>query len=250
MSADAERDTDYCRAVESYLCRKNDGHLIRLVGPAFECVCGWADRGVPLKVVYRGIDRYFERYYAKGRRRRPVRIEFCEADVLDVFDEWRRAVGVSIARERPDDDAMGAGPSGDADAEGGSAGRGRTSLAAHLDRVIARLLTLHTTGGAALGERADAMVQEIEAMRGSTRALRGPAREAMIDRLAALDRELLGAARTGLDEDTLRELHVEAMEELAPFQPRMVDGEHRRALEACLDRIVRERLRLPLVRYE
>ena len=87
----------YCREVEAYLCRKNDGHLIRIVGPAFEQVCGWAARGVPLNVVNRGIDRYFERYYAKGPRRRPVRIEFCEADVLDVFDEWRRAVGVARA---------------------------------------------------------------------------------------------------------------------------------------------------------
>jgi hypothetical protein len=85
---------EYCRSIESYLCRKNDGHLIRIVGPAFERVCDWAERGVPLKVVYRGIDRCFERYYAKGARRRPVRVEFCEADVLEVFDEWRRAVGV------------------------------------------------------------------------------------------------------------------------------------------------------------
>src|SRR5215468_6414924 len=88
---------EYCRQLESYLCRKNDGHLIRIVGPAFEQVCGWAVRGVPLAVACRGIDRYFERYYAKGRRRRPVRVEFCEADVLDVFDEWRRAVGISRA---------------------------------------------------------------------------------------------------------------------------------------------------------
>src|ERR671913_1639214 len=85
----------YCRDVEAYLCRKNDGHLIRIVGPAFEQVCGWATRGVPVAVAMRGIDRYFERYYAKGPRRRPVRIEFCEADVLDVFDEWRRALGVT-----------------------------------------------------------------------------------------------------------------------------------------------------------
>src|SRR5688572_23605274 len=84
----------YCRQVEAYLCRKNDGHLVRIVGPAFEQVCGWATRGVPLTIAQRGIDRYFDRYYARGPRRRPVRIEFCEADVLDVFDEWRRAVGV------------------------------------------------------------------------------------------------------------------------------------------------------------
>src|SRR6266536_838615 len=85
---------EYCREIEAYLCRKNEGHLIRIAGPVFEQVSGWAAQGVPLTVAFRGIDRYCERYYAKGPRRRPVRIEFCEADVLDVFDEWRRAVGV------------------------------------------------------------------------------------------------------------------------------------------------------------
>src|SRR5215207_6613733 len=93
----------FCRELEAYLCRKNDGHLVRIVGPAFEQVCRWAARGVPLKVAWRGIDRYFERYYAKGPRRRPVRVEFCEADVLDVFDEWRRAVGISASAASGED---------------------------------------------------------------------------------------------------------------------------------------------------
>ena len=77
---------EYCRAIEAYLCRKNDGHLIRITGAAFEQVQGWAAQGVPLKVAEAGIDRYFDRYYRKGPRRRPVRLEFCEADVLDAFD--------------------------------------------------------------------------------------------------------------------------------------------------------------------
>ena len=63
----------YCRELEAYLCRKNDGHLIRVTGPAFEQVHGWAAQGIPLKVAEAGIDRYFERYYRKGPRRRPVR---------------------------------------------------------------------------------------------------------------------------------------------------------------------------------
>ena len=86
---------DFCRAIETYLCKKNDGHLIRVVGPSFDLVSGWAKQGIPLKVAYAGIDRYCERYYRDGPRRRPVKIDFCEADVLDVFDEWRRATGVS-----------------------------------------------------------------------------------------------------------------------------------------------------------
>ncbi len=97
---------EFCRAVEVYLCRKNDGHLIRVVGPSFDVVSAWAEQGVPLKIAYAGIDRYFERYYRKGPRRRPVKIDFCDADVLDVFDEWRRAVGVMGARafQASDDD--------------------------------------------------------------------------------------------------------------------------------------------------
>ena len=89
---------DYCRHIEAYLCRKNDGHLIRIVGPAFDVVSRWEAQGVPLNVACAGIDRYFERYYKKGPRRRPVRVEFCEADVLDAFDGWRRAVGISGMR--------------------------------------------------------------------------------------------------------------------------------------------------------
>ena len=81
----------YCRAVESHLCRKNDGHLIRIVGPAFELVCGWEEAGIPISVVERAIDRRYARYYASGPKRRPVRIEYCEPDVLDTFDEWRRS---------------------------------------------------------------------------------------------------------------------------------------------------------------
>ena len=33
---------EYCREIETYLCQKNDGHLIRVVGPSFEIVSGWA----------------------------------------------------------------------------------------------------------------------------------------------------------------------------------------------------------------
>ena len=42
--------SEYCRDLETHLCRKNDGHLIRIVGPSFEIVSRWAATGVPLKV--------------------------------------------------------------------------------------------------------------------------------------------------------------------------------------------------------
>src|SRR5262249_39834796 len=120
---------DYCRQIETYLCRKNDGHLIRVVGPAFDLVTGWAMHGVPLRVAFSGIDRCFDRYHRKGSRRRPLHIAFCEADVLDAFDEWRRAVGLPAhlaSESAPDEDATQ------------HQQKPSASLAGHLSRAVMR----------------------------------------------------------------------------------------------------------------
>jgi hypothetical protein len=221
---------DYCRSLEAYLCRKNDGHLIRIVGPAFEQVCGWATRGVPLKVAQRGIDRYVERYYARGPRRRPVRIEFCEADVLDVFDEWRRAVGVPQPPDDPDE------PS-----------RRHGSLPAHLERVIARLTALRAGEDRGFDPVLDAIVRELDATRAAAKSLRGEARVAFLERLQVLDRTLLEAARAQLDAAALQQLAEEADAELAPFRSRMPADAFQRSRSACIDRLLRERRRLPVI---
>jgi hypothetical protein len=117
---------DYCRQIETYLCQQNQGHLIRVVGPSFDLVAGWATQGVPLKVAFRGIDRTIERHAKKTARRRPIKIDFCEADVLDVFDEWRRATGVTMAEVGSDGEAP-------------KVARRGPSLPEHLERVVLRL---------------------------------------------------------------------------------------------------------------
>lgn len=229
----------YCRQLEAYLCRKNDGHLIRIVGPAFEQVCGWAARGVPLKVAERGIDRYFDRYYAKGPRRRPVQIQFCEADVLDVFDEWRRAVGVP-SREPDVDDS-------DAETE---LSRRHGSLPAHLDRVIARLTMLRGGEDRSLDDVLDRLVRELDAARAGARGLRGETRAALLERLSALDAELTDAARARSGAELLQQIDAEADEELAPFRERMAPPVFERSRRAAADRLLRERRRIPVITYD
>jgi hypothetical protein len=232
---------EYCREIETYLCQKNDGHLIRVVGPSFDLVSRWAADGVPLKVAFRGIDRYFERYYRKGPRRRPVRIDFCEADVLDAFDEWRRALGLTA--ESPTE-----GPDSP---QGATSERRGPSLPAHLERAVIRLTSARATG--ALGEAADDLVdrvsRELDTARASARGLRGDARRSLIERLAALDAELLTLARSALTESDLRALSKEAEEELAGFRATMTEEAHRRARDGVIDRLVRDRFGLPTLSF-
>lgn len=229
---------EYARQVEAYLCQKNRGHLVRVVGPAFELVCGWAATGVPLKIAFRGIDRCCERYEAKGPRRRPLRIEFCEADVLDVFDEWRRAVGVGGVANEPDN--------------GGGPPARKPALAAHVERAIARLANVRGVHGAAtaLNLHIDATIRELEQMAATAGRARGEARTAIVARLNELDAALIDNATRELAADKAEKLRREAEEELAPFGPRMPADARTRATAAAFTRLVREDAGLPTLAYE
>ena len=232
---------EYCREIETYLCRKNEGHLVRIVGPAFEQVCGWADKGVPLKIVFRGIDQYSERYYAKGPRRRPIRVEFCEADIFDLFDAWRRAVGVASGQS--------AEPAKEAAEE--PAPR-KPALAAHIERAIARLATL--LGGNHRSviphEVIASAVRELEGINSLARQARGEARARIVEELARIDRRVIEASTAVIDEATAASLRREADAELAPFGSRLAPDARARAAAAAFERLVRETLGIPVIAYE
>jgi hypothetical protein len=229
----------YARDLEAYLCKKNDGHLIRITGPAFEQVQGWAGQGVPLKVAEAGIDRYFERYYRKGPRRRPVRIEFCEADVLDAFDDWRRAVGVTQVV------ADGAGGPDVEDPQ--PASRPRRSLASQIDSALARLTVLRGSdqAGAPLGAALDAAVRGLDALRPEAAKARGEARDEVMRRVADIEAALASAAVSQLDPAERAALEREADAELEPFRSRMPDEAFRQSRRQALHRLVRQHFGLP-----
>lgn len=224
----------YCRDIEAYLCRKNEGHLIRITGPAFERVSRWAEDGIPFKVACAGIDRYFERYYRKGPRRRPVRVEFCEADVLDAFDDWRRAVGVANEPAMPE-----------------SGSRTRVSLAAHLERSIARLTTLRASSQVArpIESTLERIARELDRLVPQAGGARGAARDAILSELATLDRALVTAALEAADPRIRAEADVEAKAQLAAFRERMTPDAYQRACVAAVERHVREHFALPTLTF-
>ena len=230
----------YCRDLEAYLCRKNDGHLIRITGPAFEQVIGWARQGIPLKIAEAGIDRYFERYYRQGPRRRPVRIEFCEADVFDTFDAWRRAVGVTTVA--PD-------PAGGRDVEEPiqASGRSKRSLASRIEGALARLTVLRGSdkAGPVIGPALDAAVRSLDAIHAEAGRARGDAREALLARIADAEATLVAAAAAAISDAQRAAFEKEADAELAPFRQRMTAEAYAQSRRAAVERLVRHHFGLP-----
>lgn len=233
---------EYCRQIEAHLCRRNEGHLIRIVGPAFEKVRGWAELGIPLKVALRGIDQSCERYYAKGPRRRPVRIEYCEADILDLFDHWRRAVGVPAS-------TVPGEPGGEA---GDAGSRRREGLPRHVDHILERLTRLRAGWSLPddLAAFIDRLIAELGERRIALRGLRGEARARLLTWLEVQDRALVATARRVTTPETLGGFRLQAEEELRPFRARMNPEVWARAVESATDRVVREHFGLPRVAWD
>jgi hypothetical protein len=123
-------------------------------------------------------------------------------------------------------------------------------LPAHLERVVARLTTLRAGEDRSFDGAIDSLVRELDAARGGAKSLRGDARRHFLARLEALDADLLDAARARCDAATLQQLAIEADSELAPFRDRMPRDAYDQSRRACIDRLIRERSRLPVIRFE
>ena len=246
MGTESVEIGDFCREIETYLCRKNDGHLIRVTGPSFDLVAGWAARGVPLKIAFKGIDRFFERYYRNGARRRPVKIDFCEADVLDVFDEWRRAIGITDSPVEGE-----ASDANDGSAES-FAVRRQASLPQHLERVVLRLSEARARGTLSddFDDLIDRVSRELDAVRSKSGGIRGEARQGVVERLLALDAELIDRARALVADAERARIQHEADEELAAYRTSMTPDMFASVRVAAMDRLIRERFSLPTISYQ
>lgn len=223
---------DYCRQVEAHLTRINGGHLVRVVGPGFALVKQWADEGVPLSVVFKGIEQKADRHKA-GASRRPLRIEFCESDVREVFEAWRRATGIA--------------------ADGGPASIGdepkRRSPSKSIDKAIERLGRV--AGRLELSDEfRDAVshaIERLSAVREGLAHSRGPARDPWLAQLEPIDRDLMTQARRVVDAQVLRGLTEQAEREMATYRDRLAPEAWQRAVTVTVERGVRAHLGLPIL---
>ena len=229
---------EYCRAVEAHLTRINEGQIVRIVGPAFELVRGWATSGVPLSIVFHGMNAKAERHKA-GRSTRPLRLEFCEHDVRAAYDQWRRAVGISRLGE--------------------SAGEGVTDVAEppkkhgvltkHLDRVIDRLVRAGSRADVSdvFRDGTDPIIRALSEMRDKAKGARGSARDEMAAALASLDADLMRITRATADSALVERFRADATAELAAYRDRLTQDAWTRSLELGVDRLLRDHFGLPTV---
>jgi len=158
--------------------------------------------------------------------------------VCSLYNDWRRAVGGSVAElnEAPGD----AGPVIEE--------RRRPSAGRQLDRAMTRLAAAagRLDAPEALRDALSGILEELASMREQLRHARGESRRGLLARVADIDRAIGDAARRAAD-PAMADVQAEAARELAAFRARMSPAAWQRSVDAAVDRLLRERFGLPAI---
>jgi hypothetical protein len=248
---------NYFTEIEDAFIRRRGRHL--LLSPMdWALIESWKEMGVPLHVALRGIEKSFDSYESKPRKRTVKSLFYCQEEVEAQFAEWLESQTGAHAHSVPDsttnstEAAEGAGAAAGTFEEGG---RGlpfpREIIAAHLNECITGLARaaekrrLNGAGADALSEafaRASARLSELaedfkRAARPDAELLEG----SLTDLEALMDRALLST----LAPDALEAARASASEQLRPYKARMERATYEQTLDNLLAKSLREATGVP-----
>jgi hypothetical protein len=247
---------NYFTEVEDAFIRRRGKHL--LLSPLdWALIESWKEMGVPLHVALRGIEKSFDSYESRPRKRSVKSLMYCQEEVEAQYAEWLESQTGARADAADADAGGGAGAEGGAvDKAGAEAGEGsslpfpRAVISAHLADCRAELKRAAEKRSVraeaeALGEalaRAAARLEEIAT--DFERAAR-PNAELLESSLTDLEGLIDRALRASLPDEELAAARASAEEQLRPYRARMERATYGQTLDNLLAKALRERAGVP-----
>ena len=231
---------NYYTEIEDTFVRRRGRHL--LLSPMdWALIESWKQMGVPLHVALRGIEKAFDSYEARPRKRSVKTLLYCQEEVEAQFEEWRESQ-LGAAAEA----AENGGAVGGADGRMSNLPFPREAILAHLAECRARLA--RACGGDAGGEVGEACARALgrlaELEQDFARAAR-PDAEHLESALTGLEQMLDRALRASLPPEELARARDRAEQELKPYRRRMERAAYEQTLDNLLAKILREGRGLP-----
>jgi len=197
----------------------------------------WKEMGVPLHVVLRGIERAFDSYEAKPRKRSVKTLFYCQEEVEAQFAEWQESQ-VGAEAERNGEGTVD--KSVDVDAR---LPFPRAVIQEHLEGARATLLELCAGGKKAhkddFCETLSRVAKRLKELGKDFAGARRPDAEKLEESLARLEKTLDEALVANLSARELATARLAAEEQLEPYRGRM----ERTVFEQTLENLLLKRLR-------
>ena len=199
---------------------------------------------MPLHVALRGIEKAFDSWEAKPRKRSVKSLLYCQEEVEAQFAEWRESrVGASDEPNEPDEN--GAKPADKSDGLPFS----RAAILAHLERGRTSLLEVcavrKRTGADDFSdalERAVALLAELEQ---DFAAIASPDAQKLEQSLSGLERMLSDAVRSVAGSEQIAGIEREVKEQLKPYRKHMESAVYEQTFANLLLKRLREQFGIP-----
>jgi hypothetical protein len=230
---------NYFTEIEDAFVRRRGKHV--LLSPLdWALIDGWKERGVPLHIALNGIERAFDSYEAKPRKRSVKSLLYCQEEVEAQYGEWLESqVGAqgeaasngdhATAQSADDDDAQLPFP--------------RADILRHLMQARARLLQVceerKKTRPDQLCETLTRAAAQLEDLEKDFARARRPQAEQLEDSLTNLEKLLNEALRSSVTASELSAARAATTEQLEPYSRRM----ERATYEQTFDNLLLKRLR-------
>lgn len=237
---------NYFTEIEDVFIRRRGKHLL-LSAMDWALIESWKEKGVPLHVALSGIERAFDSYDAKPRRRSVKTLLYCQEEVEAQYAEWLESqIGAGGELEAPEN---GAGRSKKKATGEGSLPFPRATILEHLARARTVLEQICRERKATRDDefcdsltRAAARLQELED--DFAQAAR-PDAENLEESLTRLEKLLDQALRAHLSLEILAAARAETEAQLQPYRQRMERDTYEQTLDNLLMKRLREHAGLP-----
>ena len=221
---------NYFTEIEEHFIQRRGKHM--LVSPLdWSLIESWKQSGIPLHVVFRGIDRAFAKHQARGTQQRVNSVFYCQPSVMECFEEYRLA---RVGEEKED-----GGEARRRRIDGDSRAKLLEALNDLQRQLDATAKTLSDSESVARARRMMAeLLQEIEAGK-------GPPLVDIEDTLQTCDSILLDGAQRALDESRLKQFQKEAKQELKIYKKKVAPEMYARIEQNFIKRKIRQEFKLP-----
>lgn len=227
---------NYFTEIEDAFVRRRGKHLF-LSPMDWALMETWKQQGIPLHIVLRGVEKSFDSFDSRPRKRTVKSLLYCQEEIEAQFAEWLEArVGSSTGSEAQKTDS-------DSDETHFSF----AAVSEHLKRCRIALLELLATRSSnddfseAL-MRAIALLGEIESdfASGAT-----PDTRKLEDSLTGLERMLNDSMLSVVNATTLAELKTEVKNQLKPYRSQMENAVYNQTFNNLLLKGLREQFSVP-----
>ena len=226
---------NYFTEIEDAFVRRRGKHL--LISPTdWALIESWKQSEIPLHIVLRGIERAFDSWEAKPRKRKVKSLLYCQEEVEAQYAEWLESrVGTGDEENETEVEEESA--------------FSRAGVLEHLERSITKLSAAAAkrkiAGEDDLAEamqRGISLLEDLE--RDSAAAPRVESRK-LEDSLTGIERMLNEAMRQAAAGPNLDSLQKEVAQQLRPYRSQIEDQVYQQMVENLLLKRLREQFGVP-----